>query len=159
MNAHDLTIEANDGRPLAFRDFAGKAVLVVNTASECGYTPQYRGLQSLWDRYRQRGLVVLGVPSNDFGAQEPGSDAEIRAFCDRTYKITFPMAKKQVVIGAGAHAFYRWVASEIGEDAVSRWNFHKYLVDGRGDLAGAWPSRVEPEDPAIIQSIEAALAG
>ena len=159
MNAHDLAFESIDGNPLALRDFGNKAVLVVNTASECGYTPQYRGLQSLWDRYRDRGLVVLGVPSNDFGAQEPGSEAEIRAFCERTYKVTFPITGKQTVIGAEAHPFYRWIASEVGEDAAPRWNFHKYLIDRRGELAGAWPSRVEPNDPAIIQAIEDTLDG
>ncbi len=158
MNAHDLTFDSIDGRPLALRDFANKAVLIVNTASECGYTPQYRGLQSLWDRFRAKGLVVLGVPSNDFGAQEPGSEAEIREFCERTYKVTFPITKKQTVIGAGAHAFYGWVAGEIGEDALPRWNFHKYLIDQNGELAGAWPSRVEPNDPAIIRAIESALS-
>jgi glutathione peroxidase len=158
MNAHDLSFQAIDGNALPLRDFRGKALLVVNTASECGYTPQYRGLQSLWERYRNRGLVVLGVPSNDFGAQEPGSESEIRAFCERTYKVSFPMTQKQTVIGADAHPFYRWIAEEIGEDAAPRWNFHKYLIDGKGELAGAWSSRVEPDDPALIQAIESALS-
>lgn len=158
MNAHDLSFDAIDGHPLALRDYAGKAVLAVNTASECGYTPQYRRLQSLWDRYRDKGLVVLGIPSNDFGAQEPGSDAAIRTFCERTYKVTFPLTRKQTVIGQGAHAFYRWIVDELGEDAAPRWNFHKYLINSKGELAGAWPSRVEPDDPAILGAIEAALA-
>lgn len=158
MNAHDLRFDTIDGRAFTLSDFAGRAVLIVNTASECGYTPQYRGLQALWDRYRDRGLVVLGIPSNDFGAQEPGDEAEIRAFCEKTYGVTFPMTKKQIVIGAGAHALYRWIVSEIGEDAAPRWNFHKYLIDRGGELAGAWPARVEPNDPAIIQAIEATLS-
>jgi glutathione peroxidase len=157
MNAHDLAFVSIDGRAFPFRDFAGNAVLVVNTASECGYTPQYRDLQALWDRYKAKGLVVLGIPSNDFGAQEPGTEADIRAFCQKNFKVTFPMTTKQTVIGSGAHEFYRWVASEIGEDAAPRWNFHKYLIDRSGGLAGTWPARIEPNDPAIIQAIEATL--
>lgn len=157
MSAHDFTFTAIDGRPLPMSGFAGKAVLLVNTASECGYTPQYAGLQALWRDYRDRGLVVLGVPSNDFGAQEPGSEAEIRDFCSTRFAVDFPLTAKQTVIGGGAHPLYRWIAEEVGEDAAPRWNFHKYLIDPQGELVGAWPSRVAPDAPELRAAIEDVL--
>ena len=119
--------------------------------------PQYAGLQRLWERYRARGLVVLGVPSNDFGAQEPGEEAAILSFCGSRYGVTFPLTAKVGVIGADAHPLYRWIAAELGEDNAPRWNFHKYLLDGDGSLAGTWPSRVEPEDDEVIAAIEELL--
>lgn len=153
-NAHDHTFTSIDGKPLPLADFEGKAVLVVNTASECGFTPQYAGLQNLWERYRDRGLVVLGVPSNDFGAQEPGDEDTIAAFCTDRYAVDFPMTAKVKTLGADAHPFYRWVADTVGEDAAPRWNFHKYLVDGHGDLVAMWPSKVEPLCDEIIEAVE-----
>ena len=141
----------------AFRGDIGHPVLVVNTASFCGYTPQYRDLEALWQKYRDRGLVVVGVPSNDFGAQEPGSAAEIKSFCETNYAIDFPLTEKYRVIGDSAHPFYRWVAETLGEGAAPRWNFHKYLIDPDGELAGAWPSSVRPGDPAITGKIDKML--
>ena len=137
----------------------GRPVLVVNTASFCGYTPQYRDLEALWRQYRDRDLVVLGVPSNDFGAQEPGTAAEIRGFCDANYQVDFPLTEKNRVVGAEAHPFYRWVVAQLGDAGAPRWNFHKYLIGPDGRLAGAWPSQVRPGDPAITAEIEAALTG
>jgi glutathione peroxidase len=134
-------------------------VLIVNTASFCGYTPQYRDLEALWHSYRDKGLVVLGVPSNDFGAQEPGSAAEIKNFCETNFAVDFPLADKVKVLGAGAHPFYRWVAAELGEGGAPRWNFHKYLVGPDGALAGAWPSGVRPTDAAVTGEIDKLLAG
>lgn len=157
MSAHDFAFTAIDGRPLPLSAFRGKAVLVVNTASECGFTPQYAELQRLWETYRDRGLVVLGVPSNDFGGQEPGDEAAIQAFCARNYGVDFPLTTKQSTAGAEAHPFYRWIAAEFGEDLVPRWNFHKYLIDPEGNLVGAWPSRVKPTAPEIVEAIEGAL--
>jgi glutathione peroxidase len=157
MTAHDFTFTSIDGGELPLKVWAGKAVLVVNTASFCGFTPQYRDLEAVWRRYRDRGLVVLGVPSNDFGAQEPGKAAEIKRFCE-TYDVSFPLADKQVVVGGGAHPFYRWIAAELGEGAAPRWNFHKYLIAPDGTLAGAWPSGVRPDAPAITREIDALLA-
>lgn len=156
--AHDFAFTSIDGEPLSMREFAGKAVLVVNTASLCGFTYQYAALQKLWESYRDRELVVLGVPSNDFGNQEPGSEAEIKEFCEVNFDIDFPMTEKQRVRGADAHPFFRYVTEELGEGAAPRWNFHKYLVTPDGELAGAWPSRVEPGAPEITQAIDAALA-
>ena len=158
MSAHDFSFPAIDGGTLKLADFKGKPVLVVNTASECGYTPQYAGLEKLWRTYRERGLVVLGVPSNDFGAQEPGAEPAIRSFCQTNYGVDFPMTAKQTVIGGRAHPFYRWIAAELGEDAAPKWNFHKYLVAPDGSLAGLWPSAVDPLDRKITRAIEAALA-
>ena len=124
----------------------------------CGYTPQYRDLGALWRQYRDRGLVVLGVPSNDFGAQEPGSAAEIKNFCETNFQVDFPLTEKYRVVGGNAHPFYRWVTETLGEDAAPRWNFHKYLVGPDGELAGAWPSSVGPQDKAITGEIEKLLA-
>lgn len=157
MTAHAFSFTGIDGRPLSMAGYAGKAVLVVNTASQCGFTPQYDDLQALHDRYAAQGLVVLGVPSNDFGAQEPGTNAEIKSFCETRFGVAFPMAEKQTVIGADAHPFFRWIVDEAGEGAAPRWNFHKYLIDCEGHLVGTWPSRVRPVSPEITGEIEKLL--
>ncbi len=157
MSAFDFEFKGIDGQPLALSQFRGRPVIVVNTASACGFTPQYADLETLWRRYRDRGLVVLGVPSNDFGAQEPAAEAEIKGFCESTYDVDFPLTAKQVVIGGAAHPFYRWVVDEAGEAAAPKWNFHKYLIGPDGALAGLWPSKVAPLDPAIVAAIEELL--
>lgn len=157
MTAYDFSFTSIDGQPLPLKSYAGKAVLVVNTASFCGYTPQYQGLEAVWRKYKARGLVVLGVPSNDFGAQEPGSAGEIKQFCELNYQVDFPLTEKQHVIGPAAHPFYKWIAAELGEGGVPRWNFHKYLIGPDGTLAGAWPSRVTPDSAEVTKAIEGAL--
>ena len=157
MSAHDYSFTAIDGRPLELKDFAGKAVLVVNVASYCGFTPQYTDLQDLHEAYGSKGLVVLGVPSNDFGAQEPRGEAEIAKFCDSVYGVTFPLTAKQTVIGPDAHPLYKWIAAQAGEGAAPKWNFHKYLIGKDGSLVGAWPSRVRPGSSEIVEAIEGAL--
>ncbi len=156
--AHAFAFVSIDGAPLPLADFAGKAVLVVNTASRCGFTRQYEDLQALWTRYRTRGLVVLGVPSNDFGGQEPGSEAEIKAFCEVNFGIDFPMTRKTGVAGAEAHPFYRWAAQALGKENVPRWNFHKYLIAPDGRLVGAFSSGTPPLSDAIIQAVDALVA-
>lgn len=157
-SAHDFTFtDIDDGRPLPLSRFAGKAVLVVNTASECGFTPQYEGLQALYDRYRERGLVVLGVPANDFGGQEPGSAAQIKDFCDTNYHITFPMTEKEVVKGDKAHPFYKWAVQELGALAAPKWNFHKYLVAPDGRLVDWFSTVTKPDDGDLIRAVEAVL--
>jgi glutathione peroxidase len=156
-DAHRFAFAALDGGSLPLAAWRGHPVLVVNTASFCGYTPQYRDLEALWRRYRERGLVVLGVPSNDFGQQEPGSAAEIRQFCETNYQVDFPLTEKCRVTGGDAHPFYRWVVEQLGEAGAPRWNFHKYLIGPDGRLAGAWPSRVGPLDPEITGEIETML--
>jgi glutathione peroxidase len=156
-DAYPFEFTAIDGGALPLSAWRGRPVLVVNTASYCGYTPQYQGLEALWRRYRDRGLVVLGVPSNDFGRQEPGSAAEIKEFCATNYQIDFPLAEKCRVLGEAAHPFYRWIAETLGEGAAPRWNFHKYLIGPDGRLAGAWPSQAEPTGPDITAEIERLL--
>jgi len=157
MSAHDFTFPSIDGGDLPLKAWAGKPILVVNTASFCGFTPQYRELEAVWRRYKSRGLVVLGVPSNDFGAQEPGKAGEIKQFCE-TFDVSFPLADKQVVSGGSAHPFYKWIVAELGDAGAPRWNFHKYLVAPDGALVGAWPSRVKPDAPEITREIDALLA-
>jgi glutathione peroxidase len=143
------------GKPADLCEYADKVVLVVNTASYCGYTSQYKGLEALYQKYRGRGFVVLGVPSNDFGSQEPGSNEQVADFCERTYKVRFPMLEKAAVSGKDAMPLYRDLARLTGQSP--KWNFHKYLV-GRGGMAlGSFPSGVAPEDPALVAALEGAL--
>ena len=155
--AFDFSFKAIDGKPMPFAQYRGKVLLVVNTASECGYTPQYKGLEELSQRYAKQGLVVVGVPSNDFGAQEPGTDADIAQFCAKNYHTTFPLTHKEPVIGAGAHPFYKWIAGVLGEDHLPKWNFTKYLVGRDGAVRGLFPSKVKPESPELAKAIETEL--
>jgi glutathione peroxidase len=136
--------------------FRGKVLLVVNTASECGYTPQYEGLEKLYRRYRDRGLVVLGFPANDFGGQEPGSNKQIAEFCQVNYGVTFPVFAKSSVVGTNANTVFRELATTTG--SAPRWNFHKYLVDRSGMPVAAFATRVEPLDPKLTREIERLLA-
>jgi glutathione peroxidase len=155
-SAHAFAFTGLDGKDIRLAVHAGKPILVVNTASLCGYTPQYAGLQELWQRYRERGLLVIGVPSNDFGGQEPGGKAEIDHTAHR-YGVTFPLAAKVEVKGAAAHPFYRWLAVERPGE-VPRWNFHKYLIDRDGRLKANFPAAVEPTDARVVTAIERELA-
>jgi glutathione peroxidase len=132
-------------------------LLVVNTASFCGFTAQYAGLQTLWERYEKRGLVVVGVPSNDFGAQEPKGETEIAGFCQGAFGITFPLTSKETVAGSQAHPFYRWARDRLGANHAPRWNFHKYLIGRNGKPIAGYGANVEPLSPTLIQAIEAAL--
>jgi glutathione peroxidase len=138
--------------------FQGEVVLVVNTASRCGFTPQYAGLQEIYTEYHERGFEVLGVPANNFAGQEPGSAQEIQEFCTLNFGVTFPMAAKADVVGDEAHPFYRWARTEFGEAAVPQWNFHKILVGRDGRVLAAFPSDVTPTSAEIRAAIEAALA-
>ncbi len=156
-NAHAFGFTAIEGAPLPMETFAGRPVLLVNVASECGFTPQYENLQRVWETYRERGLVVLGVPSNDFGAQEPGSEAEIKTFCETRFGIDFPMTRKEKVVGPDAHPLYRWIRESLGEAGEPRWNFHKYLLSAEGELLDTWPSAVKPDEEPVTTAIEAAL--
>jgi glutathione peroxidase len=144
-----------DEAPQALCQYAGKVVLVVNTASYCGFTGQYQGLEALYARYQARGLVVLGFPSNDFGQQEPGSGKEIADFCFNTYGVKFPMFSKTVVVGTGRSPLYAALAKASGE--APQWNFHKYLVDRQGRVAGSFASGVTPDDKRLLAAIERVL--
>ncbi|MGG7565741.1 glutathione peroxidase [Rhodovulum sp. DZ06] len=154
------TLERRDGT-LALSEFAGRPLLVVNTASRCGFTPQYEGLQALWSSRKDRGLVVIGAPSRDFGRQEFEDEGKIRDFCEAQFEVDFPMTELVQVKGRGAHPFYRWAEAQAkAQDLPSpRWNFHKYLVGPDGRLAGAWDSEVKPRDPDILAAIDALLPG
>lgn len=159
MSAHDFEFTSIEGNPLPLSSFKGKTVLIVNTASACGLTPQYEGLQALHEKHGDDGLVVLGVPANDFGAQEPGTEEEIQNFCSTKFNVTFPMTQKQTVIGGDAHPFYKWVVGELGEDSAPKWNFHKYLIGPDGELLGTFGSRMEPSDEELGAAIEASIGG
>jgi glutathione peroxidase len=148
-------------RPLAGKatqslceQYAGKVLLVVNTASQCGFTPQYEGLDTLYGRYRERGFAVLGFPSNDF-AQEPGEEAEIQSFCRLNYGVRFPMFEKLQVQGEQAHPFFKGLAAAGG--GYPRWNFHKYLLDRQGNVVASFPSRTRPDDPQLLTALEKLL--
>lgn len=156
--AFDHAFDAIDGKKLDLAQFRGKALLVVNTASFCGFTRQYEGLQKLWDRYRDKGLVVVGVPSNDFGAQEPNAEGEIKNFCETNFGVTFPLTAKVEVKGSTAHPFYKWAADALGSGAAPQWNFHKLLIGRDGRALSAHPSRIEPLSGIMLDAIEKALA-
>ena len=130
----------------------------MNTASLCGFTKQYAALQELWRRYERDGLVVIAVPSNDFGEQEPQADGEIRTFCQGVFGVTFPIASKQPVVGVDAHPFYQWAAGAMGPAGVPTWNFHKYLVGRDGQLARSFSTKLSPTSPEMISWIEKTLA-
>jgi glutathione peroxidase len=156
--AFDFRFNAIDGGALPLSDFRGKAILVVNVASQCGLTPQYAGLEELWKEKRDKGLVVLGVPCNDFGSQEPDTEGEIKSFCETRFAVDFPMTAKEHVLGGNAHPLYKWVAEQLGEGAAPKWNFHKYLFARDGSLAGTFGSRLEPTAPELVQAIDEVLA-
>jgi len=143
-------------QPAGLCQYEGKVLLVVNTASECGYTPQYQGLEALYRRYRDKGLVVLGFPANDFGAQEPGSNGEIAKFCELNYGVSFPMFAKSGVSASNANPFYASLAKKTGERPT--WNFHKYLIDRSGDSVLSFGSAVEPSDRKLVGEIERMLS-
>lgn len=144
-----------DGKPVSLCQYAGKVILVVNTASYCGFTSQYDGLEHLYTRLKDQGLVVLGFPSNDFGEQEPGSDKEIADFCRLTYGVQFPMVSKTLVKGKNAHPFYRKLAEITG--SKPQWNFHKYLINRDATQVVAYPSFTKPDDRDLLKQINAFL--
>ena len=145
-----------DEKPTSLCAYSGKVVLVVNTASYCGFTPQYQGLEALYSKYKDKGLVVLGFPSNDFGQQEPDSSKKIAEFCEQTYGVKFPMFSKTVVSGGQAHPFYRSLTQAGGQPPG--WNFHKYLIDRKGAAVTSYSSRVAPDDRRLVAQIESLLA-
>jgi len=156
-NAYAFSFNGLDGGIISLASYAGRPIMVVNTALQCGYTPQFAGLQTLWTRYRERGLLILGVPSNDFGGQEPAGATEIHATAEGEYHVTFPLAQKAAVKGPDAHPFYRWAAAERPLE-TPRWNFHKYLIGRSGLLKSSFVSAVEPTEPKVIAAIETELA-
>ncbi|MDI1483309.1 glutathione peroxidase [Polyangium sp. y55x31] len=156
MSLHDFKMKTIFGEERSLGDFRGKVALVVNVASECGYTPQYAGLERLHERFEAKGFAVLGFPSNDYGAQEPGTDAEIATFCTSKYGVKFPMFSKITVKGSGKHPLYAFLTQAAPAGEV-KWNFEKFLVGKDGVVIGRFPSSVEPEDEKLVQAIEKAL--
>ncbi|WP_325023732.1 glutathione peroxidase [Hyphomicrobium sp.] len=155
--AYDFEFISIDGAPMRLADWRGRALLIVNSASLCGFTKQYAGLQELYLRYETSGLVVIAVPSNDFGEQEPSPDGEIQSFCQGVFGVTFPLTSKHSVVGPDAHPFYKWAAEAMGPTGVPAWNFHKYLIGRDGRLLRSFPPKVTPTAPEIITWIEKAL--
>ena len=156
--AYDFSFQSIEGEELPLSEFKGKAVLVVNTASYCGFTKQYNDLQALWESYQDKGLIVLGVPSNDFGRQEPGTENKIKEFCEVNFNINFPMTEKSVVKGDNAHPFYKWAKQEFGFMAAPKWNFHKYLIDKEGNLADWFATTTNPTSAKMKKRIESILS-
>ena len=157
VTAYAFSFKALKDGDIRLSNYVGKPILVVNTASLCGYTPQYTGLQALWTRYRDKGLMIVAAPSNDFGGQEPGGEAEIEHTAHQ-YGVSFPVADKVSVKGSPPHPFYKWAAAERPLD-TPRWNFHKYLVGRDGHIAAVFATAIEPTDPRVIAAIERELAG
>ncbi|MBL4837795.1 MAG: glutathione peroxidase [Kordiimonadaceae bacterium] len=158
MSAHDFTLQSIEYKEMPLSQYKGKAVLLVNTASLCGFTPQYKGLQKLWSDYRAKGLVVLGVPSNDFGGQEPDDEGDIKEFCQVNFQVDFPMTTKMVVNGSKDNApIYDWLAEELGDASRPKWNFHKYLISPEGKALAFFPSTVEPNSAKLIAAVGQAL--
>jgi glutathione peroxidase len=155
--AYDFTFTAIDGEPLPLSRYSGKAILVVNTASRCGLTPQYEGLETLWRGRREQGLIVLGVPCNQFAGQEPGDETAIQEFCTTRFSVDFPMTAKTEVKDEGRHPFYAWAQEQLGEAAVPVWNFHKILIGPEGQAVAAFGPRTDPLDPGVISAIDETL--
>jgi glutathione peroxidase len=156
ITAYAFSFPALDKGEIKLADYAGQPLMIVNTASLCGFTPQYAGLQQLWTEFHDRGLAIVGIPSNDFGGQEPGGASDIAETAQHQYGVTFPIAAKTVVKGPNAHPFYKW-AAELRPKDVPRWNFHKYLIGRDGNIADVFPESVEPTDTRVKTTIARAL--
>lgn len=157
-NAYDVTMKTIDGKPMPFSQYKGKVLLVVNTASFCGFTPQYEALEKAQKAYSSKGFTVIDVPSGDFMGQEYKTNAEIKTFCESKFGINFPLSEKSVVTGSKATPFFAWAAAKLGSDEAPKWNFHKYLVGRDGQIVGSFGSKVTPDSPEITAAIEKAIA-
>ena len=153
--AYDFTLNSIDGKATPLAGFKGKVTLIVNVASQCGFTPQYAGLEALYEKYRDHGFVIAGFPANNFGGQEPGTNEKIKQFCNRNYSVKFPMFAKISVKGADKAPLYQYLTDTMGGDV--QWNFTKFLVDKNGKVIKRFDSSVEPDSPELVSAIEAAL--
>jgi len=154
-NVHEFTLNSIDGQPVPLAGFKGKVVLIVNVASKCGFTPQYAGLESLYEKYKDQGFVIVGVPANNFGAQEPGTNEEIKTFCTRKYNVSFPMMAKVSVKGGDIAPLYQYLTGAKGGDV--KWNFTKFLIGKDGRVVERFEPAVKPDDPALTAAVESAL--
>jgi glutathione peroxidase len=153
---YDFKVESIDGKTINFADYKGKKILIVNTASKCGYTPQYADLEKVYARYKDR-MVIVGFPANDFGAQEPGSNSDIKSFCQKNYGVTFPMAAKITVKGDNKAPIYQWLTEKKYngfKDSDVKWNFQKYLINEKGELIGVYDSNVKPDNAEILSKLD-----
>ena len=157
MNFYDFKLESITGEIINFSDYKGKTILLVNVASNCGFTKQYSDLQNLWEQYKERNLIVLGIPSNQFGSQEPGTNAEIKDFCETNFNINFPMTSKYNVKGEDAHEIYKWAKDSFGKAAIPKWNFHKILINKNGQIQDTYASFTNPMSKKIINQLEKIL--
>ena len=155
--AYDFNFNDLDGSPLNLSEYKNKVIVVINVASQCGFTKQYDDMQKIWEKYQSRGIIMLGVPSNDFGNQEPGSSQEIKNFCEAKFGITFPMTEKVSVKGEGAHAFFKWARENHGKSAVPKWNFHKIIIGKNGKILDTFASITNPSSKKFVETIEKAL--
>ena len=156
-SVHEFTLTTIDGKPRSLAEYKGKALLIVNTASKCGFTPQYKGLEALYDRYRARGFEVLGFPANNFLGQEPGSNEEIAQFCSLKYDVSFPLFAKISVKGKDIAPLYAWLTKDSGFPGDVGWNFTKFLVGPDGKVVARYDSRTDPLDPKLVAQLEATL--
>ena len=156
-NFYNFKLESITGEIINFNNYKGKTVLLVNVASNCGFTKQYSDLQNLWEKYKERDLIVLGIPSNQFGGQEPGSNAEIKDFCETNFNINFPMTSKYDVKGENAHEIYKWAKDSFGKGAIPKWNFHKILINKNGKIHETYASFTNPMSKKIINELEKIL--
>ena len=152
--AYDFMFKDLDGSALNLSEYKGKIIVVVNVASQCGFTNQYEDMQNIWKKYQSKGIVILGVPSNDFGKQEPGSNNDIKNFCEAKFGISFPMTEKVSVKGSGAHPFYIWAQENHGKSAIPKWNFHKIIIDKNGKVADTFSSITNPSSKKFIKALE-----
>jgi glutathione peroxidase len=158
MSVSDITVKTIDGKEKPLKDYAGNVLLIVNVASYCGYTPQYKGLEQLSQKYKDQGLRVLGFPCNDFGAQEPGTNDEIQQFCDRTYGVTFELFDKVHAKGADQHPLYKTLTDSVTPAGAVSWNFEKFLIGKNGEVVARYRSGVTPDSPELIDAIEKELS-
>ena len=154
---YDIEIESITGETISLNKYKGKTILLVNVASNCGFTKQYADLQNLWEKYREKNLIVIGMPSNQFGGQEPGSNTEIKDFCETNFNINFPMTSKQDVKGENAHEIYKWAKISYGKSAIPKWNFHKILINNEGIIVDTFASFTNPMSKKVISKIEKVL--
>ena len=152
--AYDFQFRDLDGSPLSLSEYRGKIIVAVNVASQCGFTKQYDDMQNIWEKYQSKGVVILGIPSNDFGKQEPGSSKEIKNFCESKFGITFPMTEKVSVKGSEAHPFYIWAKENHGKSAIPKWNFHKIIIDRNGKIAETFSSITNPSSKKFIEVLD-----
>ena len=152
--AYEFQFKDLDGSSLSLSEYKGKIIIVVNVASQCGFTKQYEDMQNIWEKYQSQGIVMIGMPSNDFGKQEPGSSKEIKDFCEAKFGISFPMTEKITVIGPNAHPFYIWARENHGKSAIPKWNFHKIIINKDGKIAETFTSITNPSSRKFIRALE-----